>query len=419
MPAYRTVDDIFLGDIEFWTRSLEARDQAFAALREESRRGGGMSFHEEITVIGGDAAGPGFWSAVTFDDVRAVSRDQRSFSSAGGTLANDPAPEFLATGSIIVMDDPRHTKLRRLVQKAFTPRTLAVVEESVRTRARRLIEAARQTGGSCDFVEAFAAPLPLQVICDMLGIPEEDEERVFHWTNVLLGVGDPEFVTEIDDLKSSAVAFMEHAGRLGVERLEHPGDDLSSLLMQAEVDGERLSPPEFAAFVVLLAMAGNETTRNAISWGMKLLTDHPDQRALLQAHYDELYVGATDEIVRWASPVLHMRRKALDDVVVGDTKISKGEKVVMWYWSANRDEAVFDDGARFDIQRKNAPDQVGFGSGGTHFCLGANLARREIQIMFEELFAALPDLEITGPPDRLQSNFINGIKRMPCEFTVS
>ena len=418
MPAYRTVDDICLGDVEFWRRPIPEISEAFAALREDRRRGGGMSFHEEITVMGGDSAGPGYWSAVTFDDVRAVSRHQEIFSSASGVISNDPAPEYLAVGSIIVMDDPRHTKLRRLVQKAFTPRTLAAVNESVRARARRLIDAARETGGSCDFVESFAAPLPLQVICDMLGIPEEDEEQVFRWTNVLLGVGDPEFVTDIGDVKSSATAFLEYAGGLGVERAQNPGDDLSSLLMSAEVDGERITPFEFAAFVVLLALAGNETTRNAISWGMHLLTEHPDQRRLLQANYEAMAPRAVEEIVRWSSPVIHMRRTALADTVVGDTKVAEGEKVVMWYWSANRDEAVFEDGARFDIARENAIDMVGFGGGGGHFCLGANLARREIHVMFDEIFKSLPDLETTGPPDRLQSNFINGIKRMPCEFTV-
>ncbi len=220
MPDYRTVDGIFLGDVEFWRRPIAERHEAFAALREETRRGGGMCFHEEVTVMGGDSAGPGYWSAVTYDEVQAVSRNPQSFSSASGVISNDPAPEYLAVGSIIVMDDPRHTKIRRLVQKAFTPRTLAAVEESVRERARRLIDAARETGGSCDFVEAFAAPLPLQVICDMLGIPEQDEQQVFAWTNVLLGVGDPEFVTVIDDLKASAMAFLEYAVLLGAERAE-------------------------------------------------------------------------------------------------------------------------------------------------------------------------------------------------------
>jgi cytochrome P450 len=188
--------------------------------------------------------------------------------------------------------------------------------------------------------------------------------------------------------------------------------------MHAEIDGERLTPFDFAAFIVLLALAGNETTRNAISWGMHLLTEHPDQRARLQANYEAMATRATDEIVRWASPVISMRRIALADTVVGDTKIAAGEKLVMWYWSANRDEQVFTDADRFDIERPNAAAMIGFGAGGAHYCLGASLARREIHVMFDEIFKHLPDLQTTGRMDRLESNFMNGIKRMPCEFTV-
>jgi cytochrome P450 len=418
MPAYRTVDDIALGDVTFWKQPLPDIDRAFAALRAETRRGGGMCFHEEVTLMGGNAPGPGYWSAVTYEDVRAVNRDQRTFSSASGVIANEPAPEYLAVASIIVMDDPKHAKLRALVAKAFTPRTLAQTERSIRERAHRLVEAARETGGACDFVATFAAPLPLQVICDMLGIPAADEQQVFAWTNVLLGIGDPELVTDISDLTNSATAFMEYAARLGAERADHPGDDLSSLLMRAEVDGERLTPFDFAAFVVLLALAGNETTRQAISWGMHLLTEHPDQRALLAANYEALAPRAVEEIVRWATPVMYMRRTALVDAVVGDTKICAGDKVVTWFWSANRDETVFADGARFDIERPNVSEMLGFGGGGTHFCLGANLARREITVLLDEILRGLPDLAITGPPVRLEANFINGIKSMPCEFSV-
>ena len=306
------------------------------------------------------------------------------------------------------------------MQKAFTPRTLASVEESVRERARRLIDAARETGGSCDFVEAFAAPLPLQVICDMLGIPEEDEEQVFHWTNVLLGVGDPEFVTEIDDLKSSAMAFMEYAARLGVERAEHPGDDLSSLLMQAEVDGERLTPFEFAAFFVLLAIAGNETTRNAISWGMNLLTEHPDQRALLQANYDGHGASAPPTrssagpprcctcaarrwpTRRWATPRSRPARRS--SCGTGPPTVTRRSSRTAPASTSSAKNAA-DDG-RFR-RRRHATSAWAptWPAARSRSCSTRSSPR-------------LPDLEITGPPDRLQSNFINGIKRMPCEFTV-
>jgi cytochrome P450 len=216
----------------------------------------------------------------------------------------------------------------------------------------------------------------------------------------------------------AASGMFEYAQALGEQRLADPTDDITSILMHAELDGQRLTPAEFGSFFILLAVAGNETTRNAISWGMHQLTHHPDQRRALQANYDEMAPAAADEVVRWASPVIHMRRIANEDTEVGRTRVAAGEKVVMWYWSANRDEGSFPAGHRFDITRTNTKDMAGYGAGGPHFCLGANLARREIQVMFDEIFRELPDLEITGEPDRLVSAFINGVKRMPCEFTV-
>jgi cytochrome P450 len=424
MPEYRTVDDIHLGSNEFWTRPLDERDAAFAALRHESKGGDGMCFHEELSVIEGGVKGPGFWSAVTYDDIREINRRPQVFSSASGiTLGEQPPDTLEFFGSMIVMDDPRHAKFRLLVQKGFTPKTVAAIEESVRERARRLVRAAKEEAagstGSCDFVESFAAPLPLQVICDMLGVPPEDEQQIFEWTNVILGAGDPDFATDLEGLILGAAGMFDYAQALGEARLAEPTDDIASILMHAEVDGQRLTPAEFGSFFILLAVAGNETTRNAISWGMKLLTEHPDQRELLRSNYGGLALPAAEEIVRWASPVIHMRRTANEDVRVGGTEIGAGEKVVMWYWSGNRDEDHFDDGHAFDITRPNVKEMEGYGAGGPHFCLGANLARREIQVMFDEIFRELPDLEITGEPDRLVSGFINGIKRMPCEFTVS
>jgi cytochrome P450 len=413
MGATNTVDDVQLGDLEFWTRPLEERHEAFARLRDQP----GMVFHDEITTIEGAPQGPGFWSAVRYDDVRFVNRHPKLFSSAGGITMGEQAEETLEFfGSMIVLDDPRHAKLRLLVQKGFTPKMVAKVEESVRDRARRLVEEAKDLRG-CDFVERFAAPLPLQVICDMLGVPAEDEQQIFDWTNVILGVGDPDFGQSLDDLIAAAMGMYQYAHALGEDRLANPREDITSALMQAELDGQRLSASEFGSFFILLAVAGNETTRNAISWGMKLLTDHPDQRRELQGNYPELSLRAADEMVRWASPVIHMRRIATEDVDVNGHQVKAGEKVVMWYWSANRDERVFEDPAGFDIHRANASDMAGYGAGGPHFCLGANLARREIQFMFDEIFRELPDLEITGEPARLRSAFINGIKTMPCAFT--
>ena len=245
-----------------------------------------------------------------YEDVRTVSRQPQLFSSTGGITLSEDSPdtrEFF--GSMIVLDDPRHSKLRLLVQRAFTPKTVAAIEESVRVRARQLVaEAAEQ--GECDFVQAFAAPLPLQIICDMLGVPEADERDVFDWTNVILGAGDPDFGGSFEALVNAAFSMYGYAQALGQDRLDHPRDDLVSALMQAEVEGQRLTPAEFGSFFILLAVAGNETTRNAISWGMKLLTDHPDQRRLWMDDVAGRTPDAIEEIVRWGSPVIHMRRTA-------------------------------------------------------------------------------------------------------------
>ncbi len=408
-----TVDDVHLGTWEFWTKPLDERDRAFAALRQRCP----VSFHPEYATLAGADQGPGFWSVVCHDDVRSVSRRTPLFSSSKGITFADERPEMTDFfGSMIVLDDPRHARMRMLVQKGFTPKTVAAIEQSVRTRARTLVAAAAEKG-ECDFVETFAAPLPLQIICDMLGVPRADERQIFDWTNVILGAGDPDFGGSLQALFDAGLGMYSYAQELGKDRLDHPGEDLVSILMHAEVEGQRLTPAEFGSFFILLAVAGNETTRNAISWGAKLLSDHPDQRRMWQADVEGITPNAIEEIVRWASPVLHMRRTLLDDVQLGDHTISAGDKLVMWYWSANRDERVFPDGHHFDITRPNAKEHVGYGGGGPHFCLGANLARREITMMFAEIFRWLPDLEITTEPDRLQSGFINGIKRMGCAFT--
>jgi cytochrome P450 len=408
-----TVDDIQLGTMEFWARPLEERAAAFAALRQRCP----VAFHPELEVLEGAPQGPGFWSLANYEDVRTVSRQPQLFTSTGGITLSEDSPdtrEFF--GSMIVLDDPRHAHLRLLVQRAFTPKTVAAIEERVRVRARQLVAAAAEQG-EVDFVQAFAAPLPLQIICDMLGVPAADERDVFDWTNVILGAGDPDFGGSFEVLVNAAMSMYAYAQALGEDRRDHPREDLVSALMHAEVGGEALTPAEFGSFFILLAVAGNETTRNAISWGMKLLTDHPDQRRLWQEDVAGRTPDAIEEIVRWGSPVIHMRRTANEDTRIGEQEIAAGDKVVMWYWSANRDESVFDDAERFDILRPNAKAQVGYGAGGPHFCLGANLARREMTMMFQEIFQWLPDLEITSQPARLLSPFINGIKRMDCRFT--
>jgi cytochrome P450 len=269
--------------------------------------------------------------------------------------------------------------------------------------------------GECDFVEQLAAPLPLKVICEMMGIPAEDERQVFAWTNTILGLGDPEYVTSLEQFMGDALAMWQYAHQLGEDRRANPRDDITSAMMAAELDGDQLTAQEFGSFFILLVVAGNETTRNAISHGMRALTLHPEQRRLWWDDFDGLSRTATEEIVRWASPVIHFRRTATEATEIAGVPIAEGQKVVLWYNSANRDERKFDEPFTFDVRRDPNP-QVGFGAGGPHFCLGANLARREITVMFDEIRRRLPNLQITGEPALLESSFINGIKRMPCAW---
>jgi cytochrome P450 len=313
------------------------------------------------------------------------------------------------------MDAPRHTKIRRLISTGFTPKQVSSLEEAVARRARMIVDAIAEQG-TCDVVRDIAAPLPLQVICDMMGIPAEDEQRMFELSNVILGFGDPEYVTTVGDLVSSGMELFQYGLGLAEQRLREPRDDIATALVHAEVDGERLTAAELGSFFVLLVVAGNETTRTAISHGILALSQYPEERAKWLA--DPIGVGPTavEEIVRWASPVIHFRRTATADTELGGQRIAEGDRVVMLYLSANRDGTVFSEPDRFNVTR-SANDHVAFGAGGPHFCLGANLARREIRVMFDELLTRLPDLTVTGEPDRLRSAFINGIKRMPAAFT--
>jgi cytochrome P450 len=288
----------------------------------------------------------------------------------------------------------------------------------VRVRSRTVIDRMfeRFPEKRCDFVREVAALMPLQIICDMMGIPESDEEMIFNWTNTILGVGDPEYVGSFEDLVRVGGEIFAYALALGEDRRAHPRDDIASVMMQAEVDGERLTAQEFGSFFILLVVAGNETTRTAIAHGMRELTLNPDQRRLWFDDFETHTRTAVEEIVRYATPVIHFRRTATQDTEINGQPIEEGEKVVMFYQSGNRDERVFADPDRFDVTRPLSPAQVGFGAGGPHFCLGANLARREIAVMFDEIRRRVPTLEIVGEPAYLQSSFINGIKRMECAW---
>ena len=411
------LDDIKLGELEQWMRP--DREGIFAKLRAERP----ISFHAE-PVPPPDVPfpqGPGFWALTRYADVMQASRDPDTFHSAPGTNIGDIPPEIAEwLGSMINMDAPKHTRLRLIVNRGFTPRQIAKIEDSVREQARDIVERVAPRG-ECDFVSEIAAALPLQIICDMLGIPRSDHKRIFELTNVILGVGDPEYVQTLEGLMAAGMELFSYGLNLAEQRLADPQDDIASTLMHAEVADEsgekhRLTTSELGSFFLLLVVAGNETTRTAISHGMLEMTRRPDQKQLWIDNFERTSPTAVEEIVRWATPVIHFRRTASRDAVIGEQEIKEGEKVVLFYNSANRDERAFPDPYRFDLTR-TPNEHVGFGAGGPHFCLGANLARREIKVMFEELFRRLPDIEISGEPAMLQSAFIHGIKRMPCTFT--
>jgi cytochrome P450 len=409
------VDSINISDPEFWKGSRQHRESVFATLRREAP----VKFFPEIPLAN-FPVGPGYWALTKHDDIWHVSRNPELFCSGKGSNIADLTVELNEFfGSMISMDDPKHVRLRTIVSKGFTPKEITRIEEYVKNKAKSIVDKVLEKYGSneeFDFVDAIAAPFPLQIICEMMGIPESDERQILDWTNVILGAGDPDFGGTLENLITVALEMFAYAQALGEARLANPTDDLTSVMMHSIVDGDRMSSQEFGSFFILLVVAGNETTRNAISHGMLQLTEHPDQKAAWYADFESKTKGAVEEIVRWASPVIHFRRTATRDTEIRGVKIKEGEKVVMWYNSGNRDEEIYENPHQFNIARTLAPAQVGFGAGGPHFCLGANLARREIAVMFDEIRRRLPNLVITGEPAYLQSNFINGIKRMPCRI---
>ncbi len=406
--------DINLGTLDFWALDDAIRDGAFATLRREAP----IKFFREIHFEGFEA-GAGHWALTKFDDVHFASRHPEIFSSYPNITIADQQPEVAEYfGSMIALDDPRHARLRGIVRSAFTPKVVARTEESVRARARRLVQdlIANHPDGRGELVTELSGPLPLQVICDMMGIPEGDHQQIFHWTNVILGFGDPDITTDYEEFMKVAIDIGAYATALAEDRRSNPQDDLTTALVAAEVDGEQLSSAEVASFFILLAVAGNETTRNAISHGVLALTRYPEQRATWWNDFAAHTQTAVEEIVRWASPVVYMRRTTTRDVEVSGVLIPAGDKVTMWYGSANRDEDKFDNPWLFDVTR-TPNHHVGFGGGGTHFCLGANLARREIAVVFEELRNRIPDIAVSEEPAMLLSAFIHGIKKLPVSWT--
>ena len=356
----------------------------------------------------------GYWVVTKHADVLEVSRASDVYSSQQNTAIirhGEPVTdETLAMMQLILLnlDPPQHTKLRGIVSRGFTPRAIKNLREALTDRAEAIVRGAL-ADGSGDFVSDVACELPLQAIAELLGIPQEDRLKVFNWSNEMVGYDDPEYD---GDPQAAAAELVGYSMAMAEDRRGCPRDDIVTKLVHAEVDGGHLSPDEFGFFMILLSVAGNETTRNAISHGMLALLDHPDQWELYKEQRPET---AGDEIVRWATPVTVFQRTALADTTLGGQQIKTGQRVGLFYRSANFDEDVFDHPERFDILRDPNP-HLGFGGTGTHYCLGANLARLEIELIFNAIADAMPDITKAGEPERLRSGWLNGIKHLPVRY---
>ena len=365
--------------------------------------------------------GPGFWVITKYDDVVAVGRDGATYSSdqkRGGVVLLEElpadAPDFTGEGNLMLtMDAPEHTRYRKLVNRGFTPRQMRMLEPRLRELTAKIIDEVIEQGG-CDYVVDVAAELPLQVIAEMLGVPMEDRHKLFEWSNRMIGSEDPEYQVSQEEVMGAQVEMFMYANELAARRRAEPRDDIVSALLDAEIDGDRLSEMDFNLFFLLISVAGNETTRNSISHGIKAFCDFPDQYRLLVEDPSRATLAA-EEVVRWASPVMYFRRNVTRDTELRGQQIKAGDKVSIWYISANRDEDVFDRPFAFDILR-DPNEHVGFGGGGPHHCLGANLARMEIVVLLEEMAKRVPTIERVGEAQPLRSNFIAGIKHMPVEY---
>jgi methyl-branched lipid omega-hydroxylase len=414
-----SVSDIDVSSTDFWRRPWKERHEAFAVLRREQPIG-----HYEEPTLEGSAIefpkGDGFYALTRHRDVAEATRYPDVFLSGRGTVTMfDLPPEMVEYFSgMISTDNPQHARLRRIVSNAFSPRNIQRVEESIERVADEVIERARREGTG-DFVLDIAAPYPLEIICTMMGVPKSEYATVLRCSNVIVSNGDPEYIPPGHD---PVVAFLE-AGmtltgimeELGKFRIDQPIDDVTSALVNAEVVSEKLTQQELASFFVLLVIAGSETTRTALAHALHAFGEFPEQQSRLAGDFPALAKTATDEIVRWASPVTFTRRTLASDYTLSGFDLKAGDNVVMFYNSANRDEDVFADPFTFDVGR-TPNDHFGFGAPGPHFCLGAHLARREISVMWRELLSRTPHIHATGAPSQLASNFINGVKHLDYSF---
>ncbi|MDT7621735.1 MAG: hypothetical protein QOF99_2636 [Pseudonocardiales bacterium] len=359
--------------------------------------------------------GPGFWAVTRYSDVRAVSRDTLTYSSwLGGVTASDSSPDQLAgqRQMILYMDAPDHVRHRRLVSASFTPRAIRSWEARVAKRAAAIVDAVAERG-ECDLVSDIASELPIQVVADLMGIPADDGRHLAHLTEIMhantMSMHDK-------DRTAAAEEALWYCRNLAAAKRESPGDDLATLLVHAEYEGSGLADRELMWFFLLLINAGGDTTRNLVSGAMEVLLQRPDQWARIVANPDSLMPTAVEELLRYVSPVIHMRRTAMVDTELGGRTIAAGDKVVMFYPSANRDETMWPDADRLNLARTPNP-HMGFGGGGPHLCLGAQVARLEIGALLGQLARRLPDLQQAGPIQRLTSTFITGPSRFPIRYT--
>jgi cytochrome P450 len=398
----------------FWEQPRSDREAAFATLRAKAPVS--WQSQPESPLVPVDELTGGYWAVVRHADIRAVSRDAATFCSGRGVMFEDAPQEFLdAAQSFLAMDDPQHAKIRGLVSKAFAPRHVRTIEDGIRADARTIV-AQLEDGATGDFVECVAKRLPLMTIMRMLGAPESDHERLVEHADALVSWNDPEFLAGREPLvmMGEAIgALHEAATAIAAERRRSPAGDLITALVEAEVDGERLSDFDIASFFVLLSVAGNDTTRHTSSHAMRALSEFPEQRAALLEDLSSRIEVAVEEFVRWASPVMTFRRTATRDAEVAGQPVAEGDKVVLFYASGNRDEAAFDAPDRLDVIR-HPNHHVGFGGGGPHYCMGAAMARTQLKALFTELLGAFPELEL-GEPRYLAGNFVNGISSVPMD----
>lgn len=411
LTSDRAYDSVDLSSRAFWSRTAAEREESFAELRRERP----VSWHPPVEdSLMQDPDDPGYWALTRHADVVAVSRNNDVFLSGKGVMFENIPVELLeASQSFLAMDPPRHTKIRKTVSAAFTPRQIRRIEDSIKANAAAIVAELREAGSGADFVDLCAKELPMRTLSDMVGIPESERLQVAHAADALVSSGDAVYLAGRNPLKvlmENQMYLHQVAQALAAERRDNPGDDLISALVHAEVDGARLSDFEVSAFFVLLAVAGNDTTRQTISHAMLALTDFADQRAWLTEDFDNRIGTATEEFLRWATPVMTFRRTAAVDTEIGGQLVRAGEKVAMFYTSANWDTDVFDRPERLDLSRKPNP-HISFGGGGAHYCLGANLARAQLRAIFGELLTQVPNLQVSEPA-YVPGNFIHAIRSM-------